>query len=87
MQKHAGQGPQREDSMRQKAGEDDVLIDRPKAEQIVLLAQFNAIEIHGWGSRLPKVEKPDWVVFDLDPDEALPFSRVVEAALSMKELR
>ena len=25
----------------------------------MLLAQFNAIEIHGWGSRLPKAEKPD----------------------------
>jgi bifunctional non-homologous end joining protein LigD len=56
-----------------------------EAEQIVGLAQLDAVELHGWGCRLPRCDRPDWIVFDLDPDESLPFRRVVDAALSLRE--
>jgi bifunctional non-homologous end joining protein LigD len=54
-------------------------------KQIVLLAQQNAIEVHGWGTTLPKWEHPDWIVFDLDPDESLPFEEVVDAAFTTRD--
>jgi bifunctional non-homologous end joining protein LigD len=47
---------------------------------LVALAQAGILEIHPWNSRAARLEQPDQVIFDLDPDEALPFSRVAAAA-------
>jgi bifunctional non-homologous end joining protein LigD len=43
-------------------------------------AQFGAIELHGWMSRIGALDAPDRMVFDLDPDEGLPFEEVKRAA-------
>ena len=43
-------------------------------------AQFGAIELHGWMSRVDALDRPDRMVFDLDPDEGLAFAEVVRAA-------
>ncbi len=43
-------------------------------------AQFGAIELHGWMSRLDRIDYPDRLVFDLDPDEAMQFADVKKAA-------
>jgi bifunctional non-homologous end joining protein LigD len=69
---------------RSTVGEHEVL-HVTEAGGIVELAQFGVIEIHGWGSRLPAADKPDWIVIDLDPDEGLPYERVVEAAFEARE--
>lgn len=49
-------------------------------------AQAGALELHVWGSRDPHFEKPDRLVFDLDPDPTVAFSTVVEAAFAMRHL-
>jgi bifunctional non-homologous end joining protein LigD len=43
-------------------------------------AQFGAIELHGWMSTMQAIDAPDRMVFDLDPDEGLPFDEVKRAA-------
>ncbi len=43
-------------------------------------AQFGAIELHGWMSRIGALDAPDRMVFDLDPDEGLAFEEVRRAA-------
>jgi bifunctional non-homologous end joining protein LigD len=48
--------------------------------------QMGTIEFHGWGSKIDKVEYPDRLVFDLDPDEGLDFDRVKAAAVRLKAL-
>ncbi|MBV9528750.1 DNA ligase D [Sphingomonas sp.] len=48
--------------------------------------QMGAIEFHGWGSKVEKVEYPDRLVFDLDPDVGLDFAKVKKAAVRLKEL-
>jgi bifunctional non-homologous end joining protein LigD len=53
---------------------------------ILQLVQVGGVELHAWGSRLPAVDKPDMIVLDLDPDEGLPYGRVVEAALEARKL-
>jgi bifunctional non-homologous end joining protein LigD len=53
---------------------------------LVALAQAGILEIHPWNSRAEHLEQPDQVIFDLDPDEALPFSRVAAAARRVRAL-
>jgi bifunctional non-homologous end joining protein LigD len=50
------------------------------ASGLLGLVQVGGLEIHAWGSRVDTIEMPDQLVFDLDPDEGLPFERVIEAA-------
>lgn len=52
---------------------------------LVSLAQFGVIEIHPWGARIPTVDKPDILIWDLDPDEAVPWVEVLGAALLLRD--
>ncbi|HEX9671573.1 MAG TPA: DNA ligase D, partial [Thermoanaerobaculia bacterium] len=51
---------------------------------VVWLVQLGVLELHVWGAHSGQFEKPDMMVFDLDPDEGLPWERVAEAALRMR---
>lgn len=53
---------------------------------LLSLVQFGALEIHTWGSRAPDIERPDRLVFDLDPAPDVAWKRVVAAALMLKDL-
>lgn len=53
---------------------------------LLSLVQFNAVEIHVWGSKADDVERPDRIVFDLDPDPGVTWKLVVEAALEFRRL-
>jgi bifunctional non-homologous end joining protein LigD len=55
------------------------------AEGLVQLVQLGVVEIHIWGSQDKKLEQPDRIVFDLDPDPTVPWKRVVDAALLVRE--
>lgn len=54
-------------------------------DSLIAAVQMSAVEFHIWGSRADRVEKPDRIVFDLDPDEGLPFAKVKEAAYAVRE--
>jgi bifunctional non-homologous end joining protein LigD len=56
------------------------------AEGLVSLVQFGAVELHAWGSRLPRVHEPDWIVMDLDPAADVEFERTRDAALAVRAL-
>jgi bifunctional non-homologous end joining protein LigD len=51
---------------------------------LVGLAQLGTLEIHTWGSHIDKVEKPDVMVFDLDPDVGLAWNKVALAAFAVR---
>jgi bifunctional non-homologous end joining protein LigD len=53
---------------------------------LLACVQMGTIEFHGWGSKVEKVEYPDRLVFDLDPDVGLDFNMVKAAAVRLKAL-
>jgi bifunctional non-homologous end joining protein LigD len=83
VQKHSGRGLVANIGRGEVDGEEVLYV--TKEEELFTLAQLNTVELHGWGSRMPKFDKPDWIVFDLDPDVGLPFERVVEAAIDLRD--
>lgn len=54
------------------------------ADGILACVQMGTIEFHGWGSHVGALERPDRMVFDLDPDEGLDFAAVKKAALDIR---
>ncbi|MGS0624067.1 DNA ligase D [Ralstonia sp. VS2407] len=49
------------------------------AEALVGAVQMGTVEFHTWNALADRIEQPDRIVFDIDPDPALPFARVIEA--------
>jgi len=53
-------------------------------EALAGLAQMGVLEVHPWGSRNDDLEHPDRLIFDLDPDESLPWSALTDAAAEVR---
>lgn len=51
---------------------------------LVWLANLASLELHQLHSRKPNFDKPDYMVFDLDPPEGEDFNHVVEIALDLR---
>jgi bifunctional non-homologous end joining protein LigD len=49
------------------------------------LAQIGALEIHPWGSREDRLDRPDRLILDLDPGEGVAWSQVVGAAHEVRD--
>ena len=58
-----------------------VLVD--SVEALLWLVDFGCIDFHVWTSRSDRPDRPDYVLFDLDP-AGVPFSDVVAAALLLR---
>ncbi|SAL77568.1 DNA ligase D [Caballeronia terrestris] len=56
------------------------------ADALLSAAQMNTIEFHTWNSIVRQLDKPDRVVFDLDPGEGVKWNHVQEAALLVRTL-
>ncbi len=54
-------------------------------EMLRYVANMAAIPVHVWASRIPSLERPDWLVLDLDPKGA-PFTDVVKVALALRRI-
>ncbi len=49
------------------------------AKELLASVQGGTIEFHEWGTTLPRIERPDRITLDLDPDPALPWTTFREA--------
>ena len=65
--------------------EDRTYLTVDDAKGYLALAQFGVVEFHTWGCRATELERPDRVVFDLDPGEGIAWREVVEAAVHVRE--
>ncbi|REG57885.1 bifunctional non-homologous end joining protein LigD [Paraburkholderia sp. BL6669N2] len=61
-----------------------ITVDTIKA--LVGAAQMGTVEFHTWNAVVSNIEKPDRVVFDLDPDASLGWERMIEAAQLTRSL-
>jgi bifunctional non-homologous end joining protein LigD len=87
-QKHVGPGlPNGIDSVsiaNRKTGKHEQFLTVNTVEGLLGLVQLGVLEIHPWGSRNESIERPDRIIFDLDPDEAVPWATLASAALELR---
>jgi len=56
------------------------------ASGLIFEAQMGTLEFHTWGSRVDDLEKPDMMVFDLDPDEGMDLEQVRQGVKDIKSI-
>lgn len=54
-------------------------------DTLLYMVQLGCIEINPWNSRVGHLDKPDWLVMDLDP-EGIGFKEVVKVAHTVKDV-
>jgi len=62
------------------------LLEVANVHALVGAAQMNVVEFHTWNSTAKNIDKPDRMVFDLDPGEGTPWQHVQEAATLVRAL-
>jgi bifunctional non-homologous end joining protein LigD len=53
---------------------------------LLWMANMGCIDMNTWYSRVDRPDRPDWVLFDLDPSPDVGFPEVVRVALLIKEV-
>ncbi|HEY4959600.1 MAG TPA: DNA ligase D [Terriglobales bacterium] len=59
-----------------------ITLSTPKA--LAGLAQMGVLEIHPWGSKNEDLERPDLIIFDLDPDAAISWRTLADSASEVR---
>ena len=54
-------------------------------ETLLYVINMGTIPLHLWSSRIDSLERPDWLVLDLDPKGA-PFAHVVKVARALRDI-
>lgn len=72
--------------IREKSGATKPYLTIDSIEGLIASAQLGALEIHVWGARADRIERPERIVFDLDPDESLDFGDVRKAAFEVRDV-
>jgi bifunctional non-homologous end joining protein LigD len=88
-QRHAGAGTADEFHrlmIKEKDGGKDEYLYLNSVAGLIAAAQISVLEFHIWGSVVKDIEKPDRIVFDLDPDETVEFAVVRRAALRIRDV-
>lgn len=62
------------------------MLEIASAESLVAAAQMNVVEFHTWNSTAADIDRPDRVIFDLDPGEGVPWDSLRDAAKLTKGL-
>jgi len=54
-------------------------------DTLLFLVNWGCIEINPWSSRIGTLNNPDYIIFDLDPNEA-GMDKIIKTALTLKEI-
>jgi bifunctional non-homologous end joining protein LigD len=85
-QRHAGSGVPSELGEVPVPGFDEPYLFVRDVQGLVALVQMGVLEIHPWGARNDNPERPDRMVFDLDPGDGLSFADVIAAAREVRAM-
>jgi len=66
--------------------QNEKLITVSSSEELLTHVQMNTIEFHTWCSTIHDLEKPDLMVFDLDPDEGMELGQVRQGVRDLKSI-
>ncbi len=53
-------------------------------KELIYQVQMGSIEFHTWGSKVSNIERPNLMVFDLDPDEKMSVNKLREGVSDLK---
>jgi bifunctional non-homologous end joining protein LigD len=53
-------------------------------EGVINLVQMNVLELHPWGACIDEAERPDRLIFDLDPGEGVDWKAIIAAARDIR---
>jgi bifunctional non-homologous end joining protein LigD len=53
---------------------------------LLWMVNMGCIDLNTWYSRVDRPDRPDWVLFDLDPTPEVPWPQTIQVALIVKEL-
>jgi bifunctional non-homologous end joining protein LigD len=62
------------------------LLEVPNVQAMANAAQMNVIEFHTWNSTAKNIDKPDRMIFDLDPGDGVKWPALQEAAVLTRAL-
>jgi bifunctional non-homologous end joining protein LigD len=83
-QRHAGSGVPPQLKPVNIPGFDEPYLYIEDESGLVAMVQMGVLEVHPWGVTVEEPNRPDRMIFDLDPDESLGFADVVQAALEVR---
>lgn len=55
-------------------------------KDIIYHAQMGTLEFHTWGSKIDSINKPDFMIFDLDPAENVSLDKLRQGVLKLKAI-
>ncbi|CAN5729705.1 DNA ligase D [soil metagenome] len=65
---------------------DDLYVAADDLPGLVSLVQFGVLELHPWGSREDRLDRPDRIVLDLDPGDGVTWPEVKAAAVHLRAM-
>lgn len=83
-QKHASKGMSEAIRVSTDPEDGSELLSIDGFDGMAALVQMGVVEVHVWGAALDALDRPDTLVFDLDPDEGLDAAAVRAAALEVR---
>jgi bifunctional non-homologous end joining protein LigD len=73
-------------SRSRRTGEDKDYVVASSLDRIIAMVQWGVVEFHTWGATVPRIDRPDRITLDLDPDPQLPWSDFREASELVRAL-
>jgi bifunctional non-homologous end joining protein LigD len=70
----------------ERSGAPSVYVAVESLQGLLVLPQMGVLEIHPWGSRRQHLEKPDVLIFDLDPGPGVDWPAAIGAARDLRHL-
>ena len=87
-QRHAGSGVPAELGQVEVSGfeESGAFLFIRDEKGLVAIVQMGVLEVHPWGAKVDRTDRPDQVIFDLDPGEGIGFADVIGAARDIRAI-